>query len=83
MDDGNKAQVCANKHFPSRRGEHFMKEAKATIEFIKDNDGSIYAWTPDGPYCLVTTLLEAKELKNGQTVKVKYDKYGQYAQLIG
>jgi hypothetical protein len=60
-----------------------MKEARAKIEFLNDKEGSIYAWTPDGPYFLVTTAVQAKSLKNGQHVKVRYEKYGQYARLVG
>lgn len=59
-----------------------MKQTTAKLEFINDRNGSIYAWTPkDGPYRLMVSLQQSKSLKNGQRVKVKYSKYGQYAIL--
>ena len=68
--------------FPSGRGEDFnMTTATAKVEFIKDENKSAYAWTKDGPYCLVLTEQQYASLKPGQKVTVKYDKYGQYAML--
>lgn len=59
-----------------------MKEAIAKVEFIKDKAKSVYAWTKDGPYCLILNEHQYGKLRNGQKIKVKYDKYGQYATLV-